>query len=442
MATAVRQCDRTDEALSAAPEERSTIFARSTGTLPSAIAIIRISGPRAAIALEAMTRRPLPRPRYAVVRQLFDGAGALLDTALVLWMFGPGTATGEDLVELHLHGGRAVVAGVEAALASLEGLEPAEAGAFTRRAFENGRIDLSQVEGLADLLVAETARQRVAALAMSEGGLRRAVEGWQVRLLDLCARVEASIDHDDEDDVDSGPIDADTAALIVDMTGVLASPPAERLRDGVRVAVAGPPNAGKSTLINALAGRDAAIVSPVAGTTRDIIEVPVIFGDVPMVLTDTAGLRSDSGDSVERIGIGRAHRAISRCDVLVWLGRNPPPFAPCVLTVSAKCDIDAPHPADHVVSVVTGEGMAALRTAIIDAATEQLPVLESLALSQAQRAMLTEAAAALQHCSRQPDELLRAEWLRLARQQLDRITGAAGTEEMLDSLFSRFCIGK
>ena len=277
---------------------------------------------------------------------------------------------------------------------------------------------------------------------MSEGGLRRAVAGWQVRLLDLCARVEASIDHDDEDDVDSGPIDTDAAALIVDMTGVLASPPAERLRDGVRVAVAGPPNAGKSTLINALAGRDAAIVSPVAGTTRDIIEVPVILGDVPMVLTDTAGLRSESGDSVERIGIGRAHGAISLCDVLVWLGRDPPPVAPCVVTVSAKCDIDAPHAADHIVSVVTGEGMPALRAAIIDAATSQLPVVGDLPLSLSQQAMLTEAIAALQHVVLQPDELLRAEWLRVARQQLNRITGAAGTEEMLDTLFSRFCIGK
>lgn len=441
MATAVRQRDRIDQALSAAPE-RPTIFARSTGTLPSAIAIIRVSGPRAARALEVMTCQPLPRPRYAVVRKLFDNAGALLDTALVLWMPGPSTATGEDLVELHLHGGRAVVAGVEAALASLEGLEPAEAGAFTRRAFENGRIDLSQVEGLADLLVAETARQRVAALAMSEGGLRRAVEGWQVRLLDLCARVEASIDHDDEDDVVSGPIDADAAALIFDMTAVLASPPAERLRDGVRVAVAGPPNAGKSSLINVLAGRDAAIVSPVAGTTRDIIEIPVIVGDLPMVLTDTAGLRSDSDDPVEQIGIGRARGAITRCDVLVWLGQDSPPVAPCVLTVSAKCDIDAPHPADHVVSVVTGEGITALRAAIIEAAAEQLPVVGSLSLSLSQRTLLIETIAALRHLAGQTDDLLHAEWLRLARQQLNRITGAAGTEEMLDRLFGRFCIGK
>ena len=441
MATAIRQRDRVAETLSAAPE-RPTIFARSTGALPSAIAIVRVSGPRAAYALEAITRRALSPPRHAVVRKLFDGDGALLDTAMVLWLPGPGTATGEDLVELHLHGGRAVVAGVEAALACLEALEPAEAGAFTRRAFENGRIDLSQVEGLGDLLVAETARQRVAALAMSEGGLRRAVERWQARLLDLCARVEASIDHDDEDDVDSGPIDADTAILVDDMTAVLASPPAERLRDGVRVAIAGPPNAGKSTLINALAGREAAIVSPVAGTTRDIIEVPVAFGDVPMVLTDTAGLRVDSDDSVERIGIGRAHDAIARCDVLVWLGQDVPPAAACVLTVSAKCDIEPARAADHVVSVVTGEGIAMLRAAIVAAATAQLPVTGSLALSQAQKNRLGETVVALRHSVTQPEELLRAEWLRLARGHLDRITGAAGTEEMLDAMFIRFCIGK
>ena len=441
MATVVRECDRPGEALSDTTE-RSTIFARSSGTLPSAIAIVRVSGQRAGASLKALSGQPLPHPRYAVLRKLFDGAGGLLDTALVLWMPGPTTATGEDLVELHLHGGRAVVAGVEAALECLDGLEPAEAGDFTRRAFENGRIDLSQVEGLGDLLVAETARQRVAALAMSEGGLRRAVGEWQARLLDLCARVEASIDHDEEDDVERGPIDVDTAALIGDINVVLASPPAERLRDGVRVAVAGPPNAGKSTLINALAGRDAAIVSPVAGTTRDIIEIPVAFGDVPLVLTDTAGLRSDSDDPVERIGIGRARDAVSRCDVLVWLGKEPPPTAPCVLTVSAKCDIVPPHAADHIVSVVTGAGVADLRTAITRAAAAQLPAADRLALSLSQKAHLSNAIAALRQSIAESEDLLRAERLRQVQVNFDRISGAAGTEEMLDVMFSRFCIGK
>lgn len=418
------------------------MFARSTGALPSAIAIVRISGPRAGDSLVALSGRPLPHPRRAVVRKLCDDAGALLDTALVLWMPGPSTATGDDLVELHLHGGRAVVAGVEDALARLDGIDPAEAGDFTRRAFENGRIDLSQVEGLGDLLVAETARQRAAALAMSEGGLRRAVGAWQSQLLDLRARVEAAIDHDDEDDVERGPIDADTLSLIAGMTHVLASPPAERLRDGVRVVIAGPPNAGKSTLINALAGRDAAIVSPVAGTTRDTIEIPVAFGDIPLVLTDTAGLRSDSDDPVERIGIGRAHDTVARCDVLVWLGGDPVPAAPSVLTVSAKCDVVEPHPADHIVSVVTGAGLAGLRAAITRAAAEQLPSADQLALSLAQKDHLANAIASLERSVPECDDLLRAESLRQAQASFDRITGAAGTEEMLDAMFSRFCIGK
>ena len=246
MDAVVRQCYRAGQTLIPA-DERPTIFARSTGALPSAIAIIRISGPRAGDALCALSLKPLPKARMGVVRHLRDDAGILLDTALVLSFRGLQTATGEDLVELHVHGGRAVVDGVEVALAKIPGLRPAEPGEFTRRAFENGKIDLSQVEGLADLLAAETSRQRMAALTMAEGGLRRDVERWQLSLLDIAARVEASIDHDDEPDVVAGPIDADTHALVAMFDVALAHPPAERLRDGIRVGIAGPPNAGKST---------------------------------------------------------------------------------------------------------------------------------------------------------------------------------------------------
>ena len=441
MDAAVRQRDRDGQTLSSA-DQRATIFARSTGALPSAIAIVRISGPSAAKALRILTARPLPAERMAVTRHLRDGQGALLDTTLVLWLPGPRTVTGEDLVELHLHGGRAVVEAVEVELSKMESLRAAEPGEFTRRAFENGKIDLSQVEGLADLLSAETSRQRIAALTMVEGGLRRDVERWQSNLLALAARVEASIDHDDEPDVVAGYIDQDTRALVAMFDAALAQPPAERLRDGVRIGIAGPPNAGKSTLINALAGRDAAIVSPLAGTTRDLVEVPLMMGGIPVILIDMAGLREDSTDSIEIIGIDRAQEAIARSDLLLWLGL--PERAPSesnILIVSPKCDV-APRGAGYAVSACTGEGMRALRAAIQTAAEALLPSLSSIALTVAQKAHIESARNALVESTDQLDDVLRAESLRYAMAALDRITGRADTEAMLDALFGRFCIGK
>lgn len=442
MAAVVRQCDGLGEALTPDPLAADTIFARSTGALPSAIAIVRISGPRAGVALQSLTHRRLPEPRIGVVRRLFGVDETLLDVAMVLWMPGPDTVTGEDLVELHLHGSRAVVSGVEATLSAFPGLRAAEAGEFTRRAFENGRMDLSQVEGLADLLTAETARQRTAALTMSEGGLRRAVEEWQVRLLDLAARVEASIDHEDEPDVVVGPLDADTHALIASFDNALAAPPAERLRDGVRIGIAGPPNAGKSTLINALAGRDAAIVSPIAGTTRDLVEVPLNLDGVPVVLIDMAGLREDSTDPIERIGIDRAQAALGRSDIILWLGDPRDRPEGVVMTVATKSDILADQSADHVVSALTGDGLGALRVALRGRAEELLPALGELSLSAGQRDRLSDARTALSNSLGQIDEILRAEELRAAMVALNRITGRADTEAMLDTLFSRFCIGK
>jgi tRNA modification GTPase len=427
--------------------ERLTIFARSTGALPSAIAIIRISGPAAGPALAALSGKALPAPRTAVVRSLHHPAtGALLDTALVLRFPGPHTATGEDLVELHLHGGRAVVAAVEAALAALPGLQPAEPGAFTRRAFENGRLDLTQVEGLADLLGAETERQRTAALVLAEGGLRREVERWQARLLQLAARAEAQIDFADEDDVGSGDtgLQRECGALADALEAALANPPAERLRDGVRIGIAGPPNAGKSTLLNALVGREAAIASPVAGTTRDIIETPASLGGVPVVFVDMAGLRAATADPVEVIGIARAQAAIARSDVLLWLGE--PAAAPAgdhVLRIGTKSDLGgAPLPTDLNVSAVTGENMAALIALLVERASLLLPAIGSLALTTAQQAHIRTASTALTAASVQSDDVLRAEDLRAAMRALDRITGAADTEAMLDTLFGRFCIGK
>ena len=478
-------------------QQRPTIFARSTGALPSAIAIVRISGPAAAQALTSLSGKALPAPRAAVVRKLRHAAtAALLDNALVLWLPGPGTATGEDLVELHLHGGRAVVAAVEAALSEIEGLQPAEPGAFTRRAFENGRLDLTQVEGLADLLAAETERQRTAALVLAEGGLRREVECWQTCLLQLAALAEALIDFADESDVGTSDavLQRDCGALAAELEAALANPPAERLRDGVRIGIAGPPNAGKSTLLNVLVGRDAAIASPIAGTTRDVIETPVNLGGVPVVFVDMAGLRVHTDDAIEAIGIARAEAAIARSDLLLWLG--DPVAAPPgdhVLRIATKSDLknqegdlhnivgsdlirakassfslvqpdersspgsspgrrdyDYPHFAkgeakgqtDLRVSALTGEGMEALIAAITREATRLLPATGSLALTTAQQAHIRDARAALICASTQADDVLRAEDLRAAMRALDRITGAADTEAMLDTLFGRFCIGK
>lgn len=370
----------------------------------------------------------------------------MLDTALVLWLPGPSTATGEDLVELHLHGGRAVVAAVEQALGDLPGLAPAEPGAFTRRAFENGRLDLTQVEGLANLLSAETERQRTAALVLAEGGLRREVERWQTILLQLAARAEAAIDFADESDVgeEDKSLNRDIATLADLLNRALANPPAERLRDGVRVGIAGPPNAGKSTLLNALVGREAAIASPVAGTTRDLIEAPVNLSGIPIIFTDMAGLRATPADDVETIGIARAGDAIRRSDILLWLA--PAPEAPRienVMHVSAKSDLGLTvDDTEFSVSAVTGDGLDVLRLAIAERAKQLLPATDGFALTLAQQQHVRSAADALKGASQRQDEVLRAEDLRAAMRALDRITGAAGTEAMLDALFGRFCIGK
>jgi tRNA modification GTPase len=445
MDATVRQCDR-EQALTL-QTMRPTIFALSTGVLPSAIAIIRISGPAARDALARLSATPVLVSRKAVVRQLIDPAtGCHLDTALVLWFPGPATATGEDLVELHLHGGRAVVAAVERSLAQLPGLLPAEPGAFTRRAFENNRLDLSQVEGLANLLAAQNERQRMAAFAMAEGGLRREVERWQIKVLDFAARTEALIDFADESDVGASDylLLAEAASLAAELRNVLDNPPAERLHDGVRVAIAGPPNAGKSTLLNALVGRAAAITSPIAGTTRDVIEAPVSFGGIAVVFIDMAGLRLETDDSIEAIGISLAKTAIESCDLLLWLGEpEKAPQRDHVLRVGTKSDLRKPSALSDIdVSALTGDGMATLSSAIVEAAQKLLPAIGSLALSFSQQAHIDRCAEALDRGSKQEDDVLRAEDFRAALRAIDAITGAADTEAMLDSLFGRFCIGK
>ncbi len=418
-----------------------TIFALSSGAPPAAIALVRISGPHAGDALRALGKR-LPAARRAQAMTLRDAAGAELDRALVLWMPGPGTATGEDIAELHLHGGRAVVAAVEGALAVLPGLRRAEPGEFTRRAFANGRIDLSEAEGLADLLTAETELQRRTAQAMAGGALSRQVEDWRTRVLMLGAQVEAVLDFADEDDVSHLPADFPDklSALRDEVAAWLAQPRAETLRDGFRVVLAGPPNAGKSTLFNALVEHEAAITAATPGTTRDVLERSVALAGVPFTFVDTAGLRDDASDAVETEGIDRARSALEKADLVLWLGDEGagPPGA---WEIAAKADLGTrKRAATCEVSARSGEGIDALKTMLEEHARRVMPAPGRAALNARQYALLAETRNELAQSSNDP--LISAENLRLARVSLDRLTGRASTEAMLDALFGRFCIGK
>lgn len=425
-----------------------TIFALSSGAPPAAIAVLRISGPRAFDAVRLLAGT-LPPPRKAALRRLTDpGDNSLLDQALVLVFPGPATATGEDLAELHLHGGRAVVRGVETALAGIDGLRPAEAGEFTRRAFANGRIDLNEAEGLADLLSAETEWQRRSAAAMAGGAFSEQVERWREALLRQAAMLEAQLDFSDEGDVedqDYSIISNGCIELHDAIAAHLKHPSAEKLRDGLRVVLAGPPNSGKSTLLNALVAREAAIVSDIAGTTRDLIEAPVALEGIAFLFTDTAGLRDDSGDAIEAIGIERATRAIAEADIVLWLGaEGEGPKHRLLIEIEAKADS-----ADHirkasglVVSAKTGEGMRKLVLRLVAEGRAMLPPPDAFALNQRQRHLLRDTALFLSHAGKARDPLIMAEELRQARLALDALTGRASTEDMLDALFGRFCIGK
>ena len=422
-----------------------TIFALSSGRPPAAISVIRISGPHAHEAGERIAGG-LPKPRAASVRELHrPGSGELLDEALVLRFDGPASSTGEDVVEFQCHGGRAIVEAVLDALASLDGLRPAQPGEFTRRAFENGRIDLTEAEGLADLIEAETESQRKAALALAEGGLRKQVGDWQKRLLGLSAEAERAIDYDEDDEGFDQSLGRACGALAAELHGWLEQPRVERLKDGVRVVVAGPPNVGKSSLLNAIAGEERAIVTAVPGTTRDHIEVPLSLGGVPILLTDTAGLR-ESTDEAEAIGVDRAAKLIEAADVLLWLG--DPAVAPShsrLLMVHAKADLPGRELASEdsiALSSVTHQGIPDLLHRVEAAARDLLPAEDSIALNRRQALHLEEAAEALGAAAAARDVVLAAESLRSARSAFDRLTGRAGVEEVLDALFGRFCLGK
>ena len=422
-----------------------TIFALSSGRPPAAVSVIRVSGPQAHQA-GLRIARDLPPPRVAAVRELRHPTfGDVLDSALVLRFDGPASATGEDVVELHCHGGRAVVDAVLAALGSIDGLRTARPGEFTRRAFANGRIDLTEAEGLADLLEAETESQRKAALALAEGGLRLQIEQWNARVLDLSAAAERAIDYDEEDETLDAGLLAAAGDLASELQQWLQRPRVEPLKDGVLVVVAGPPNVGKSSLINRIVGEERAIVSDLPGTTRDHIEVAVAIAGIPMRLTDTAGLR-DTDDKVEAIGVGRAQRLVEMADLLVWLGdaADAPPHRR-VVVVQSKADLQdraEAAPGAIAVSALTGAGIADLLDRVRGLARDLLPDEGAIALNRRQAEMVDSAHASLAAASQAQAVPILAEELRQARMAFDRLTGRASTEDMLDALFSRFCLGK
>ena len=441
----------------------ATIFALATAPGRSGVAVVRVSGPGAGDALSALIRRPLPKPREAILRSLRDpNTGEVLDSALVLYFAAPRSFTGEDVVELHLHGGRAVTAGVIEALSALPGLRVAEPGEFTRRAFENGKLDLTEAEAIADLVDAETAAQRRQALRQMEGALGTLYEGWRERLTRALAHIEADIDFAEED-LPGGIADAVRPQLDGLATEISAhlndNGRGERLREGLHIAIVGAPNAGKSSLLNALARREAAIVSARAGTTRDVIEVHLDLGGYPVVLADTAGLREAAADEVEEEGIRRALDRAARADVkiAVFDATALPDLDMATLAlldkdtivVLNKTDLTttdqvmvAGHPAIGV-SARTGAGLPALEERLTSFTADRLAAGGVPALTRARhRSALEECRDALQRALAAPLPELAAEDVRLASRALGRITGRVDVEDLLDVIFRDFCIGK
>jgi len=419
-----------------------TIVALSSGRPPAAVAIVRTSGPAAFEAAEKLCGR-LPEPRRASLRRLVDDGGGLIDEALVMRFDSPNSATGENIVEYQCHGGRATVDALIRALLSIPAIRLAQPGEFTRRALANGRIDLTEAEGLADLLAAETELQRRSAMARADGVLRRRLDGWRDQLLQLSARAELAIDYADDEEAGSDPgLRPALDGLAKEMRLLVDRPRVEPLRDGIRVVVAGPPNAGKSSLVNALVREERAIVTPIPGTTRDVIEIPLAIDGVPFVLVDTAGIRQ-SGDEVESIGIDRARREMERADILLWLGPpNQAPARPAVLRIGSKSDIVQTPGVELSVSAKTGDSLHDLAALLAKTAVGLIPQGDELALDRRQHDLLGQAHAALLRASELSDSVLVAEELRIARMAIDQITGRAGVEDLLDALFSRFCLGK
>ncbi len=444
------------------PREQ-TIFALSSGRPPSAISIVRVSGPEAGTALTLLAGK-IPSPRMATRALLRDGNRQPIDDAVMLWFPGPASATGEDVAEFHVHGGRAVLAALFATLSALDHMRAAEPGEFTRRAFENGKLDLTEAEGLDDLIHADTDRQRRQALRQLKGLLGDKARDWRAQIIEASALIEAGIDFSDEGDVPAeliAPALARIKTLLGEIQEVLAAQGrSERLREGLVVAIAGPPNVGKSTLMNQLARREVAIVSPHAGTTRDVIEVQLDLDGYPVTVIDTAGIR-ETDDPVEREGVRRARARAAEADLVLWMidaqhEQSPQQGAAPVWTVRNKIDLDAFAAdaatgqerrlgSDFAISASRGDGIPELISALVGFARDYLGSGEVSLISRArQRKLLEETADSLQRSIEVigKGEELAAEELRAAAYSLGRLLGRVDVEDILDAIFRDFCIGK
>ena len=451
------------------PNDRPTIFALSSGRPPAAIAVVRVCGPQAGAALEELIGR-VPEPRQAtLVRVREPATREAIDEALALWFPGPSSETGEDMAELQLHGGYAVIAAVLDALTAIEGCRLAEPGEFTRRAFDNGRLDLTEVEGLADLIAAETPAQRRQAFRQLKGLIGDRAEAWREKIIEASALVEARIDFADEADV-PGDLLGPAVQIARDLREEIAraledSGHSERLRDGLVVAIAGPPNAGKSTLLNRLARREAAIVSPIPGTTRDVIEVHLNLDGYPVTLLDTAGIR-ESDDPLEQEGMRRTRQRAELADLVLWVidassaGPTSPEspeshFQTDTWLIQNKTDlavdklwISNESSSTHIfpVSALSGQGVDRLIAGLSEYARTYFATTENSIITRARhRHALQETVAALDRALTQAGgrgEELVAEELRSAATTLGRLTGRVDVEDILDVIFRDFCIGK
>lgn len=433
-------------------DPQSTIVALSSAPGRAGVAVLRVSGPRVRFALET-TAGIIPQPRLATLRVLRDAEGQVIDRGLVLFFPGPTSFTGEDIVEFHIHGSRAVLAALLRHLTALPGLRLAEAGEFTRRAFEAGKLDLAAVEGLADLIDSETEWQRRQALRQMDGALGVLAGQWRTQLLEAMTLLAAEIDFSDEGDVE-GPLHDEAmriaASVLGSLRGALGSfAMGERVREGFVVVLAGPPNAGKSSLLNAMARRDVAIVSPVAGTTRDALEVRLDLDGLPVILIDTAGLR-ESVDPIEVEGVRRARALVERADLVLSLrGIDSEPYRTAEevpqIPVATKADLGGTVlPGERVISVKNGEGLPELLAAIGEYLRGLGQGEPALLTRERHRIAVADAIAALERATESvgaPSELL-AEDIRLAVMALERLVGRIGVEDVLDHLFAGFCIGK
>ena len=433
-----------------------TIYAVSTAATKAAVAVVRVSGPGSEAVLRQICRRADFKDRRATLARIFDDQGNALDRALVIRFLSPRSFTGEDMIEFHVTGGRAVVSGLLRSLKSCPGARPAEAGEFARRAFENGKIDLAEIEGLASVVEAETSAQLRQALTMATGELSRQCERVRDSLLSVMAHVESILDFSDAEDAADSTIDdvlpliRTTANMLEGM--LLGSGVSERLRDGMMVVIAGPPNVGKSTLLNYLAGRDVAIVSPIPGTTRDVLEVAAEVGGFPVTFVDTAGIRA-TVDPIESEGVARARQRGAGADLVLWLSDDDMTPLPAeaenwpAMSVRTKIDIsDCGRELKRLsISAKTGEGIDELVARITEFASDHFSGVGRIGVgTDRQRFAVAEAFSALKHILDEPyrqTEIV-ADDLRTAVRGMGRISGRIEVEEVLGEIFSRLCVGK